>query len=251
MRQILLPEESLASLCALLCESTQGRCGVTPQGAQSFFTPASVWYSRTQLSGLDGDAVREVLAGVKQQAGPRPSLVSFTAEAADEHIPALLEDAGFTPMAKQAGMVYTLSGQQCETGPGDAVVEQVKPADIAEWSAAGAQAFQKPDEAAAFAALVNSGECIFYGVRQGGKLVATLLLHLDPNNAGIHEVSVSPECRGRGFAKQLTQTALATLAARNIPLVSLQSSEMGEKVYGGLGFVRVSTLETWMYIKQP
>ena len=249
MQEVLIPEQSLANFCAFLCEHTGGHYGLTPQGAMAYKTPASVWYSRTILSSLDRGTIIEALDDIRRSAGAPPSLASFTCETVDEDTPALMAEAGFTLRSTQIGMVYPTKNRKKQNRPGSEVVEIMRASEIVEWNAVVAESFPKADETEALRAVVDSNECIFYTVRADGRPVGTLLLHLDPSNAGIHEVAVLPAYRGKGLSRAIVEVSLDDAAARDIPLVSLQASELGFHVYLNAGFTRVSTLQTWQYEK--
>ena len=76
-----------------------------------------------------------------------------------------------------------------------------------------------------------------------GKPVATSCLFLGGGAAGIYSVSTLPEARGKGFGAALTLQPL--LDARNMGyrIGTLQSSEMGYKIYQKLGFRHLCQIE--------
>lgn len=70
-----------------------------------------------------------------------------------------------------------------------------------------------------------------------GKAVATALLYRTGQVAGVHQVGVDPEYRGRGIARAMMQRALGMATLRWSPsLFVLQASAQGRGLYQQLGF---------------
>jgi ribosomal protein S18 acetylase RimI-like enzyme len=67
--------------------------------------------------------------------------------------------------------------------------------------------------------------------------------HLEPARAYVLNVYVSPDFRGRGLARRLTQRALEEANRRGLGTVVLHASELGKPLYEKIGFVR--TNEMW------
>jgi ribosomal protein S18 acetylase RimI-like enzyme len=63
--------------------------------------------------------------------------------------------------------------------------------------------------------------------------------------AWIGMVLVLPECRGRGYARELMEHALAFLHQRGVRAVRLDATDMGKPLYASLGFQEESSIERW------
>ncbi len=79
----------------------------------------------------------------------------------------------------------------------------------------------------------------FFGVRHGGRLVATSILLLADGLAGIYCVSTLPMERGKGLGAHVTAEALRAAHRIGYRVGVLQSSEEGHSVYLRLGFTDV------------
>ena len=76
----------------------------------------------------------------------------------------------------------------------------------------------------------------YFGVRRGGCLVATSMLYLANDLAGIYCVATMPEERGKGLGAHVTAEALRAAREIGYGVGVLQSSEAGHAVYLALGF---------------
>ena len=89
----------------------------------------------------------------------------------------------------------------------------------------------------------------FFGIRRGGRLVATSMLYLDDGLAGIYCVATLPAERGCGLGAHVTAEALRAAGRLGYGVGLLQSSATGHSVYQGLGFRDVGSVA--MFIRQP
>ena len=91
----------------------------------------------------------------------------------------------------------------------------------------------------------------------GDTEVGCVALHgLTPDIAELKRMYVRPEARGRGVARQLTEHAIASAAARGysrLRLGTLTSAHAAQRLYTSLGFQRIAPYrsvefgETWFY----
>jgi ribosomal protein S18 acetylase RimI-like enzyme len=72
-----------------------------------------------------------------------------------------------------------------------------------------------------------------------GRPVATARLSLAGGAAGIYAIATLPEARGRGIGARMTHAVMATGRDLGYRVATLQSSEMGYRIYLRLGFVEV------------
>ncbi|HLX35692.1 MAG TPA: GNAT family N-acetyltransferase [Candidatus Limnocylindrales bacterium] len=73
----------------------------------------------------------------------------------------------------------------------------------------------------------------------GGQPVATVRLSLAGGSAGIYAVATLVEHRGHGYGGAMTHTALATGRDLGYRIATLQSTELGHRVYLRLGFADI------------
>ena len=117
---------------------------------------------------------------------------------------------------------------------------------IEEWSNTVSIAFGKPEELTVFKALSNSGKCKIYAYMDDEKIVGTSLLYTKNGNAGIHEVSVLKEYRGKNIGKKLINRILQDAKKEGSKIASLQASALGEPLYKSIGFEEVSLVSTYI-----
>lgn len=262
-----IPEESLESLCGLLCRASDGRVITSEMGYYGWDSPCSAWYSRYNFDNvppaLCGSAIGEIR---KNHVQGKPVFIYYTEEALGQDISQVLASEGFHCMSVQTGMACDIAGERTNSGAavntqetggaaantqgtGDAASESIRIIDGAEieaWSAVNATAFGKPDEAGAFKVLYETRECDFYAYMIEGKFAATAMLHKDPENAGIHEVSTLPQFQGRGIGSAMVARMLSDARACGLGLITLQASQAGVGLYEKAGFKRLSQIKTWV-----
>jgi len=90
--------------------------------------------------------------------------------------------------------------------------------------------------------LIGSAWKMFVGY-EGDTPVATAAGYVTGGLVGIEMVSSRPECRGRGYGAAITAAAVG--AAPDLPAV-LISSDLGNRVYRGLGFMPVLRYTLWI-----
>jgi ribosomal protein S18 acetylase RimI-like enzyme len=76
----------------------------------------------------------------------------------------------------------------------------------------------------------------FYVCRLNGEDAAMLMAFDHDGDCGIYMVGTRPPARRRGLATTLSAHAVKQASARGCTTVSLQSTEMAESVYAGVGF---------------
>jgi len=85
-----------------------------------------------------------------------------------------------------------------------------------------------------------------FAIVSGGTLAATTAaICYGQRLAWIGMVLTDPAHRRRGFARQLMEHALETLAARGIHWIKLDATDMGAPLYRRLGFEDESAIERW------
>lgn len=76
-----------------------------------------------------------------------------------------------------------------------------------------------------------------------GKPVATSCLFLGGGAAGMYSVSTVPEARGKGIGAVMTVHPLLDAREMGYRIGTLQSSDMGFKIYQRLGFQHICQIE--------
>ncbi len=91
---------------------------------------------------------------------------------------------------------------------------------VALWHAAG---LTRPwnDPAADFARAIAGGSSAVLGLREGGRLVATVMVGDDGHRGWLYYLAVREERRGAGLGRAIVRAAEAWLAARGAPKVQL------------------------------
>ncbi len=86
----------------------------------------------------------------------------------------------------------------------------------------------------------------FFIVHQGKEPVGTVVLHAcSPNIIGIHSMSILPDMRRQGYAKQIMQILLSQSVKQGYRFATLQASTMGRGLYEKLGFTEHFTMKNY------
>ena len=83
-----------------------------------------------------------------------------------------------------------------------------------------------------------------WGIEERGEIVATTTAVVHGDVGWIGMVLTDPDFRGRGFARQLMETALLWLDSQ-VATVKLDATTMGEPLYRSLGFIEECPIERW------
>ncbi|HEX6023080.1 MAG TPA: GNAT family N-acetyltransferase [Solirubrobacter sp.] len=78
----------------------------------------------------------------------------------------------------------------------------------------------------------------------GAPAAVALALH-HGDDCGISFVATVPQARRHGLATQVMRSALADARAHNLTTITLQATELGERLYHQLGLKRLSPMELW------
>lgn len=182
---------------------------------------------------------RAAVEGVKAYFAERalPFRIAARVGVSDDLAAAAL-DAGLHSGAPQEGM--TLSPIPDVPDVEGLEVETVDDVDaLASYTSAVARGFGAPEEA--MAALLRPGlladpTIVMLLGKVDGEPVATSLLCLSGEIAGVYNVATVPDFRRRGFGAALTVSALREGGRRGCTIGALQPSEMGRPVYARMGF---------------
>ena len=251
-REIVLAEQSLRDMCALVAELTGGTHTAIGSAAELYRAgyAGPCFYSRLALNAVTAAEAAELTGRFGMP------LVSYAREILEQaeagavtRLGALLHEMGYALLATQTGMLLRLDPETA--GAPQPGVVRVARAEIGAWSDAVCRAFHKPDELPSFQAMAECDDCFFYACREGGAIVGTTLLYTRDGNAGIHEVGVLPEYRRSGIAEKLVRHALYQAGRSGARLATLQASAMGEPLYRKLGFQACGTLDTWVRAEAP
>jgi ribosomal protein S18 acetylase RimI-like enzyme len=165
-----------------------------------------------------------------------------------------LERRGFLlePALGMAGDIHHIVAQPART------VIDVEPvcdlARLATWSNVLCHAFGAPqtfgDAFADLASAVGLDRTApfrhFLGLLDG-EPVATCSLFLGAGVAGIYDVGTLPERRHRGIGAAITRAAIADAAAGGYRVAILHSSDLGRRMYRGLGFEAVCAIGQYVW----
>ncbi len=134
--------------------------------------------------------------------------------------------------------------------PSDLEIKRVR--DLSErlsWERTAAVGFQMSDpnffdRLATPQSLATEGLTYYLGFC-AGKPVATSILYVSENVAGIYGVSTIPEFRGRGFGAAITAYAVMVGFQHGCDLSSLQAGPLGVPVYLKMGFRHILDYRIW------
>ena len=96
-----------------------------------------------------------------------------------------------------------------------------------------------PDSAA------GRGDSGFWGLSEGGKLIASVTIALEDGLAVVWSMGTRPGYHGKGYGRRLLEAALWEYFDRGATGSLLHSSAAGEKLYRSLGYLVVDTLQLW------
>ena len=78
----------------------------------------------------------------------------------------------------------------------------------------------------------------------GAPAAVALALH-HGQDCGVSFVATVPQARRHGLATQVMRSALADAASHQLTTITLQATELGERLYQQLGLRRLSPMELW------
>lgn len=128
------------------------------------------------------------------------------------------------------------------TLPAGHTFREIPPEEDAAWTEAVSTGYGLPLELGALFGVQRArdicepGIARHFGVEHDGQLVATSLLYLHNDLAGIYGVATKPEHRGKGLAAHLTAEPLRLAWQLGYNTGLLQASAMGAPVYTRIGF---------------
>lgn len=162
-------------------------------------------------------------------------------------VTAVLDDAGFPIADAMPAMAVAIDRLAPTALPEGHVLERLEPGESEpEWTEALAVGYEIPLVAAETfrptRAIEASGAVQRWAVRERGAIVATALLHLCDDLAGVYCVATRPEARRRGLGAHATAEPLRRLGAKGPRLAVLQASHAGHPVYAKLGFADVGAI---------
>jgi ribosomal protein S18 acetylase RimI-like enzyme len=85
----------------------------------------------------------------------------------------------------------------------------------------------------------------FYIAYHKNEAIGTGVLHTTNNVTGIHSVGVTPEQRRKGYAEQIMKLLINESIKTNSNYITLQSSNMGKRLYLKLGFEEQFTIKNY------
>lgn len=163
----------------------------------------------------------------------------------------MLEAHGMRHAYDAPGMAADLTALDLEVPLADGVaIRRVD--DLTDWLDVLAPVFSWPaDEAAIWRdvyerlGLAEDAPWTHFVAWLGGKPVATTSLLVGGALAGIYFVATLDEARGRGIGAAVTREAMRFARTRGATHAALQSSDLGYRVYRGLGFVDYCNLRLY------
>ena len=245
-----VPLLSLADMCRELAVITGGRI-ITHEEQYITYANSSMFYGKNFILDADEAEMKEIAKEIRGNlANGLPGGISFTEEklaCGIDYAEEVLKENGFVKFISQIGMVFDLAQGFPEPDPVKAADIRLISEDLLPgWCVTNSVSFPKPREDDVYAQLIKSRDLITYGYMDGEDITSTGMLLIDPDLAGIHEISTLPEYRRQGHIRTILCLMLQELQSRGIGSVSLQASPAGKLVYETIGFETVSTIPTWV-----
>lgn len=239
------PTESFIDLCELCSKEMNGETFSVSDSYTVYKSPGSFWYNRNFIDTDNNTKITSSIQSIKDQIkNGNPFLISYTKYDDNHYVDKLFAAEGYNLLVDQVGMNFDLEKDFDKEIDNNIVL--IGSHKIEEWSNVISTAFGKPEDLASFKALSNSGKCKIYAYMDNEKIIGTSLLYTKNGNAGIHEVSVLNEYRGKGIGKKLINRILQDAKRESSKIASLQASALGEPLYKSLGFEKVSLVSTYI-----
>lgn len=242
--------ESLTDLCARLYEHIGITCGGNEYFEYWTSLPYLAYQNRLMLKSLpeDSQAVYNVLDEAVSIASSEnsPMFISYCDDIAFP-VGDYLKSNGMTEVFCQAGMAYLTGNvppRQKHT------VIEIDSDKIEEWCRVCDKAFGKQDDVMIYEKLLADEKCRFYACEAADNIVSTGMYCIDDTgiSIGIHSIGTLPEYRGRGYAASVVSHIIAEAEKKNISLLTLQASPLGEPVYVSLGFKKYAMIHSYARI---
>ena len=157
-----------------------------------------------------------------------------------------LKSLDFEMFYQQSGMAINLDLFRFENNNKIGKIKTVKDTnELEEWILITEDAFRKKRNSQMYELFLNESDIRFYGCYYKDKIVATLMLYIKDEIAGIHLVGTANEFRGKGFGTLITKTALKDAKGLGCKYGVLQASDMGRNVYNSIGFKEYCKIRHW------
>lgn len=187
--------------------------------------------------------------------GPFPSAALFLNEGTSEQLEALT-DAGFIPAEMMPLMSVTPEDLKPTELPEGYTFREVFIEDADEWNIAVSDGYGLPRKVGALFGIQRTSErcpprsARHYAVIKDGQMVATSILFLHEDVAGIYAVATMPDHRGKGLGAHVTAEPLRLAWEEGYRTGLLQASEMGAPVYKRIGFQTHGEMALYVHIPE-
>lgn len=148
----------------------------------------------------------------------------------------LFLDHGFKLVFEQAAMYLDMRQYAGEVSVELELVQVVSAWDVKMWTDVAARSFDYEIDQAVISRISMHPDIKLMMAFVNGEPAATVLIYLDSNVAGIHQMGVLPKHRGQGLARKLMQYVIHYCQQLGIRYITLQASFAGEPLYSKLGF---------------
>jgi ribosomal protein S18 acetylase RimI-like enzyme len=180
----------------------------------------------------------EELAGRYSQAGVRRWGVWLDGDERD--VRRALQKAGLSLATASPGMAATLDELDLDDGA------TARPSDLRTVGRVNDQAYGNVDSRLERTLSVLPPQRLrAYRVDLDGKAAAVALALHHGQDCGVSFVATIPAARRRGLATSVMHAAMTDARRRGCTTVSLQATDVGERLYARLGFRRLGPMELW------
>ena len=237
--------DSLADICRHMSISLGSEYGDTDGYFFSEGFPRLGWHNRVILNEMKEFNPQLLDAAIKLAHSGHHKFLTFC----DELVPA---EAVPYIESRNMKLNMTLSGMLCypmENDPDfhdDRIIEVFEDR-IDEWEETLHEAFGSKGGSSSGRPLLKDKTVRIFAVEEEHRIVSTVKLCLDENgvNAGVHNVGTLPTYRGRGYAEALVRHTVACARKEGFPMLSLQATDRGRRVYEKIGFRKESTIRMY------
>lgn len=147
-------------------------------------------------------------------------------------------EQGFELAFEQTAMYMDLQQTSPEIDTEIELVRIVSAWDIKKWTHVASRSFGYEIDEAVIARVSQHPEVKLLMAFVDGEPVATVLVFSEENVAGVHQMGVIPEYRGRGIAFKIMEYIIHYCQQMRNRYITLQASSVGEPLYIKIGFKR-------------
>lgn len=243
-----LIDSNFADLCismSCLTGSVQKNCKYFSWAKNPFDN----WFSRVLKINFPGNLINESIDCLRTEIESEgaPSSLLLTKGRYYDIISDLLKSNYFNMVYEQTGMYLNLK---------DAIKTTIRDYDIRvidnssefnKWNDVVEQVFNKRKSTELYGKLLKEQDFTFFACFDQQRVIATTMLFMNKEIAGVHLVGVLEEFRKKGIGAEITKRAFEFAKSKGAKAGVLQASSIGKNMYKEIGFKEYSHITHWEY----